>query len=100
MATEKRESHAVPIEEALRRLDVIPDYDAGSGPEPCVHTFAQAAFGLLGAHWSVEDIEALMRERGVEESGPAARATNHGLVVLREGLGPLFIATKAEAPDA
>lgn len=87
--------YAVPLDDAMARLDVLPDYDAGSGPEPCVHTFAESGFGLLGAHWPVDSLRDLMAEHGVETAGEAATAMGHGLVVLRPSPhGPLFIATK------
>lgn len=82
----------VPVDEAVARLDVTEDYDCGNGPEPCVHTFRETAFGLLGAHWSVEEARAMMEKHGVEESGPAATGMNHGLVVIDEN-GPVFFET-------
>lgn len=97
--TESYPSYSVPVDDALERLDVIPDYDAGNGPEPCVHTFAQSGFGLLGAHWDLSSAEAFMREWGVEEAGPEAKASGHGLVVVACGERPrtIFFATR-EAP--
>jgi hypothetical protein len=89
--------YAVPIEDAVALLDVIPDYDCGNGPEPCVHTFVDAPFGQLGAHWSLTDLRAQMERLGVERAGDMARKAGHGLVVRRPGLGPLFIATREVA---
>ena len=87
--------YAVSLDDAMAMLAVEEEYDAGNGPEPCVHTFAQAGFGLLGAHWSVESVRDLITDQGVERSGDAATAMGHGLVVVRpEPHGPLFIATK------
>lgn len=88
--------YAVPIEEALDRLDVIPDYDAGSGPAPCVHTFMQSAVGLLGAHWYLPTVKAAFERWGVEEAGDSASRMNHALVVIKDGKTPVFFATKAE----
>lgn len=88
--------HAVSIEEAMQRLDVLPDYDAGGGPGPHVHTFAEVGFGLLGAHWDLDAVRALIEVNGVEEAGSTAVAMGHALVVIRPApLGPLFLATKA-----
>lgn len=90
--------YAIPVEDAMQRLDVIPDYDPGDGPGPCVHTFAESGFGLLGAHWHLEDIEGFMRRWGVEEAGEMATAMGHGLVVPKsDRLGSLFIATRKES---
>lgn len=85
----------VSLSDALAMLDVIPDYDSGGGPKPCVHTVVQAGGIMIGAHWSVESLRDLMRDRGVQRAGAAARASGHGLVVVRPSPeGPLFIATK------
>lgn len=92
-------SYAVSIEDALTRLDVI-DYDAGTGEGPCVHTFAQSGFGLLGAHWYLSELEPHMRRWGVEEAGAEAKAMRHGLVVISDAPGPLFLATKETPADA
>lgn len=89
--------YAIPTDEAIARLDVIPDYDPGDGPKPCAHTLIESGIGLLGAHWSVDDLRALFDEHGVEEAGEGATAMGHGLVVLRPDHGPLFIATKESA---
>lgn len=95
-----RSDHAVPVDEALRRLDVIPDYDAGNGPEPCVHTFMQSAIGMLGAHWSVPEVQAFFERHGVEKAGPTATAMHHGLAVnaYEDGrLTTIFFATHPQA---
>lgn len=84
------------VEEAVARLDVTPDYDNGSGPQDCVHTFRNSSFMLIGAHWTVPDLRALMERYGVEEAGAQATAAHHGLVVIDDH-GPLFIATKRGA---
>ncbi len=84
--------YAVPIDEALKSLDIEPDYDAGSGPGECVHTFKDAGPILIGAHWYLSDLLVMMEEHGVERSGDAATKANHGLVILHPK-GPLFLAT-------
>ena len=89
------EDYSVPVDQALKRLEVIPDYDAGNGPGPCVHTFAQSRIGLLGAHWDLPAVEAFMREHGVETSGPEATATGHGLVTVGDGR-TIFFATRRD----
>jgi hypothetical protein len=76
------ENYSVPVEEAMQRLAVIEDYDDGNGPRPCVHTFVASGFGLLGAHWGVEETRAAFERWGVETSGEAARAMNHGLAII------------------
>lgn len=80
--------------EAVSMLAVIEDYDDGNGPRPCVHTLVDGGFGVIGAHWGLDDVTALIEEQGVERSGEAAQAMGHGLVVLRPGKGPLFLETK------
>jgi hypothetical protein len=76
------EDYSVPVEEAMQRLAVIEDYDDGNGPRPCVHTFVATAFGLLGAHWGLEEARAAFERWGVETSGEGARAMNHGLAIV------------------
>lgn len=94
------EDYSVPVEEAMQRLAVQEDYDCGNGPEPCVHTFADSAIGLLGAHWDLPSAEAFMREWGVQQAGPAASATNHGLVVVAEnGKRTIFFETRETPAD-
>jgi hypothetical protein len=87
--------YTVDLTDAVRRLNVIDGYDAGNGPGTCVHTFRDSPAGLLGAHWYLDDLKALMAEHGVEESGAAAKSTGHGLVVI-DKWGPLFIGTKQD----
>jgi hypothetical protein len=84
---------AISTQEALSRLDVVPDYDPGGdgGPGPCVHTF----LGVAGAHWRLDDLRALIDRYGVAESGEVARSMGHGLVVIADTLpAPLFLATR------
>lgn len=84
----------LPVDEAMQRLVVVPEYDAGNGPEPCVHTFIPSGFGMLGAHWSVEKARESMERYGVEEaSGFVASAMGHTLVVVEDRDGrsvPVF----------
>lgn len=80
MSTDERVT--IPVDEAMERLAVIPDYDPGDGPGPCVHTFADSTFGLLGAHWKLDAARAIFERCGVEESGPMAAGMRHGLVVI------------------
>jgi hypothetical protein len=84
----------VPVDEAISRLAVIEDYDAGNGPEPCVHTF-RASMMLLGAHWSVVDARKAFETYGVEESGPSMQSMGHGLAIVDDD-GPVFFETRAE----
>jgi hypothetical protein len=83
---------AVSVDEALKRLAVVEDYDPGDGPKPCVHTFRSSAIGLLGAHWAVEKARQAMEKYGVTESGEQAQAMNHGLVVI-DDTSPVFFET-------
>lgn len=90
--------YAVPVEDALQCLDVIPDYDPGDGPKPCVHTLAESSFGLLGAHWDLDSVREFFERHGVEKSGQQATATGHGLVAVdREQRRTIFFATKQAA---
>lgn len=93
------ETYAVPFEEAIARLDVIPDYDAGDGPGPCVHTFAQSAIGMLGAHWDLPSAEAFIRQHGAEEAGGMAKASGHGIVVQGDGRTIFFATRQADRED-
>lgn len=78
-------------EEALGLLDVR---------EGRVHTFRDANGILVGADWDEPQVRDLVAKHGAELSGPAARAMNHGVVVV-EGPGRwLFVETKTGACDA
>lgn len=45
-----------------------------------VHTFINAAFGLMGADWSKEDIlDKLNKSDVIEITGKMARGTSHGI---------------------
>lgn len=83
--------YALTVEEAMSRLVVVEDYDPGGteGPGPCVHTFRETPFAMLGAHWRIADAKALMEKYGVEEAGPQAAAAGHGVVVT-DDRGPVF----------
>ena len=93
MTTDDRSEYRISKEVALERLDIIPDYDQGNGPEPHVHTFRQAGPALLGAHWTMEQVEQSIDQFGIEEAGDAANEMGHGLVII-DGTGPCFLATK------
>lgn len=86
-----REEFAVAIEDAVARLVIQEDYDAGNGPGPCVHTFRQGGPALLGAHWYLDDLRAAMERYGVEDSGEAAASMGHSLVIVDDTGLPLFI---------
>ena len=83
----------VNVEEAIEMLEVIPDYDPGDGPKPCVHTFRGGSPFLLGAHWSLDDVRAAFQKYGVERAGENAMALGHGLAIIDE-TGPVFFETK------
>lgn len=60
-----------------------------------VHTFVQAAFGLLGADWPRQKIlDALKDAECIDVTGPMAPRMHHGLAIPRKGRGPLFIETR------
>ena len=84
--------YAVNPKVALGRLKVIPDYDPGDGPKPCVHTFLAAGGVLVGAHWSVKEVKRAMKRYGVEEAGEQATAMHHGLAIMEPGR-PIFLET-------
>lgn len=69
----------IDADDALSLLVVQPEYDAGGGPGPCVHTFRTGTL-MLGAHWALEDVEAAMREHDVYQLDPAV--IDHGLYLV------------------
>lgn len=93
-----RPEHAVPFEQAIARLVVTPDYDpgGGGGPGPCVHTLRQSSFALIGAHWRLDDVRALLERYGAEEAGEQASARGHALCVC-DDRGWLFLAARPAA---
>lgn len=83
MNTETNERVQVSLEDALKRI--------GDGEQ--IHTFLQGPMGILiGADWGREALIDAIKKHGIEESGPAATAAGHGLVILR-GDSPLFVET-------
>ena len=90
----------ISVEQALASFDTYeePEYDS-SGPIPGserlrVHTFITAFGILMGADCDLSYIEALMKDSRPELAGPHMTAMKHGIVLLRPGERPLFIATK------
>lgn len=81
--------YAISTEDAMARLVVIEDYDAGNGPGPHVHTLRSGVMMLLGAHWSVEKAREAFEKYGAQEAGGAAQAMGHGIVVT-DDVGPVF----------
>ena len=77
MATEKGiGKHFLSAEDAI---SLLPDRDY-------IHTFYNAAFGLVGADWSREDIvDKVKKSKYREITGPGARKMNHGLAVYDVG---------------
>lgn len=82
--------YSVSLEDALARVVVKPDYDPGSGPGECVHTFRPSVMGLIGAHWYLADLREAMERYGVEDAGELATERGHCLVLIDDD-GPLFI---------
>ena len=77
----------VEVEEAFPRLVVIPDYEMGSKePEPCVHSFRIGSGMCLGAHWTLDQVEASAQEHGVKELSEAIMG--HGLLIV-DDTGPV-----------
>jgi hypothetical protein len=95
-------AHDLTYEEAIELLDVHrpepdPEWDPDDGPEdltPTVHCFVNAGFMLLGADWSLDDVQRLIEKHGARLAGPEAIRMGHGLVVV-EGDDPRFFATRA-----
>jgi len=78
------EKVVVPFEECVRRI--------GDGKK--IHTFVNPGTNLLiGADWDRKKILEAFRKYEVEESGPAAMATGHGLV-FHDGTKYIFVETK------
>src|SRR4030095_15959153 len=98
MSDHSDERVPVPLDTALERLEVIPDYDpgGGEGPGPCVHTFRPAGLRLLGAHCRLAQVRAAIERYGVEESGPEATRMGHALVLFDQK-GPVFLAARSAA---
>ena len=94
--TPRIEGDWVDPEIAITMLEVIPDYDEGTGrgPQPYVHTYRMSAFGLLGAHWRVVEAREAMNTYGVRIAGREAQALEHGLVI-RDTDGLVFLQTKS-----
>lgn len=66
-----------------------------------VHTFYNAAFGLLGADWSKEEIiDKLRKSEVIELAGSQARAMGHGMCAYNKDTkylkDVLFIETDAD----
>lgn len=80
------ERQPVAIEEAIRRI----------GTEAHIHTFMQGGPCLIGADHDRDELIAAMTHHGVEESGDAASAMGHTLVIVAYPVSggrttPLFI---------
>jgi hypothetical protein len=88
------EDYTLTVEEAIGRLAVIPDYDSGGGPQPCVHAIRQAGMDapLLGAHWTLDEARHAMETWGVASAGPLATGSGHGVVVV-DAVSPIFFET-------
>lgn len=91
------EDYSITTERAMSLLVVQEDYDAGDGPEPCVHTYRNAAGMLIGAHHSVTSLRMLFDHYGAQEAGSAATDMGHGIVVIDDH-GPLFVEAQRDAP--
>jgi hypothetical protein len=88
-----REQYRISKEEAMKRLDIIPDYDQGDGPKPHVHTLRAGGPMLIGAHWTTAQVEQAIDKHGIEEAGKQAMEMAHGLAII-DDMGPVFLATK------
>ena len=90
--TKRKKSNAlnpISLEEALSMLDVR---------NGRVHTFTSPSGIMVGAHWALEDIKALIEEHGCEKAGTLATAFGHRLVIRKRD--PLFLATKRENSES
>ncbi len=75
------------VDDALDQLVILPDYDPGTGPQPCVHTFRTGGM-MLGAHWTIEKVEAAMKLCGVARL-LAGGWMGHDLLVV-DSTGPVL----------
>jgi hypothetical protein len=93
-----RSEYRISKEDALKRLDINPDYDQGDGPQPHVHTIRQGGPMLVGANWTMDQVEKAIDKYGIEEAGEEAEGMGHGLVLIDDA-GPVFFATKKSTTD-
>lgn len=85
---------AVTWDQALARLNVVAENDDDGQINSYVHTFIQGGPMLIGADWLLSDVEEEASRYGIEESGEAATAMSHGLVIPRPS-DPVFLETKS-----
>ena len=78
------------IEDAMAKLNVIPDYDPGGGPTDCVHTFRTGSGIILGAHWTLKEAREAMEKHGVNEVPGFA---GHTIAVV-DDIGPVLFEAK------
>jgi hypothetical protein len=90
---------SIPIDDAISRLAVKPDYDDGdaSAPRPCVHTFRNPAPGvIIGAHWGLVELRPHMEKWGVQETvDPDMIKMSHGLMLI-DDTGTLWMETRTD----
>lgn len=67
-------------------IAMLPDGDT-------VHTFRQEGMFILGADRDRDEIIQAIKDNEVELAGEVATGLRHGMV-LKDSIGPLFIATK------
>jgi len=79
-------------EEAIRRLEITPDYDPGGGvgPTDCVHSFRS----FLGAHWELPEVEALINRQGGADWDREAMLDH--CIVVTDSTGPIRFEAKPE----
>ena len=76
------------------RVTLTPEQlDAMMPPGEEVHTFMQAGYAILGAHWNRKEILDAARKNGAELSGDAATKMRHGAVTWDDEKRAVFIET-------
>jgi len=81
-----RPEYAVPLEEALRMVKIVPNYNCGAS---CpggdhVHTVVMAGPVAAGAHWCLDTFRQHVQEWGIERSGQNAMSHGLGLVTWKQ----------------
>lgn len=83
------------VDEAIERLEIVPEYDLGSGVGPHVHCRTNPAPGIfIGAHWPLADVRALFEQHGAQEAGPLATRGGYGVACVTPD-GWRFFETRA-----
>jgi hypothetical protein len=81
----------VPVEVAMGMLNV-----QGEGDDQTVHAFLNPGWGLIGADWSLAEVQKCMAKSQPQLAGPSATSMGHGIVCPEgdDSGGPVFFETK------